>query len=630
MRKLVIAFFSLLLLFAVFTAFRSTESPVQEIKSRYVEDLKAFHEQSESFKQSLNSEDWDEMKLKAEFKSLRMSFKKIEFMLDYLQPQDVKDFINGAPLPKTERNAPRLVVVEPKGLQRMEELLYEAPLDLPALKKLAKDLEYQVGQVQRFSKVQNFSDRQVFEALRQGLVRITAMGITGFDTPASDEALRESAQVWQSMGDYAKLYLAYADAPELKKEIEAKWDIGQRLLDQGDFETFDRAEFIREVIEPLYGALLDLHHHLAYETAAEVYRGELPVNYESRHLFSGDFLNLSYYTGLKPKEEAFEYQKKLGRLLFFDPVLSGDLDRSCASCHHPDKAYSDGLPKSVAKGGGTLSRNAPGLYNALYAEKFFHDLRADRMETQMEHVIFSAQEFDSDYRRIFRRLEESEEYQNLFKEAFPEQQGRINRYSLSKAIMAFLSQLQSYDSRVDRYLRSESEDLSEAEITGLNLFMGKAACATCHFVPTFSGLVPPLYMENESEVLGVFESPDNKKLDSDLGRFGAGVVQDEAPFFKNSFKTPGLRNVEFTAPYFHNGAYPDLESVLDFYNQGGAAGMGIPLEHQTLPADSLELSEQEISALKQFMLALSDTSQQIMVPDSFPKLNTISRKISTY
>ncbi len=596
-------------------AFKPSERPIEIVNSLYYTDLEDLCKRAETFDQQLRSSSQD---LQDTFLALRRAFKKVEYILDYLQPQDVKDHINGAPLPKTERNAPRLIVLEPKGLQRMEELVFEAEPDLVELKKLSKEFNYQLNQMRRFAQQIQLDDRQLFEAVRLGLVRIMSLGITGFDTPASDQALIESAISWESMMRAMQAYYDQASDKGLTASIEKHFQSGLEALRGSNFDDFDRGTFIREHLSPLYGEILKLHLHIGYETAREVFRGELPFNYESEAIFSKDFLNLSYYTGMEMNDESIKHKKELGRLLFFDPVLSGAMDRSCASCHKPEKAYSDGLAKSTAKGGGTVDRNAPGLYNTLYSEKFFYDLRADRMETQMEHVIFSDKEFDTDYRTIFRRLKSSSEYTELFKKAFPERGGRITRYTLSQAIVAFLSELHSFNSRVDRYLRGEEVKLSSSEQKGLNLFMGKAACATCHFAPTFSGLVPPWFEENESEVLGVLTGPEERSLDLDKGRIASGVVADEASFFENSFKTVSIRNVEFTAPYFHNGAYETLDEVLEFYNHGGALGLGLDLAHQTLPGDSLELDESEIRALKDFMLALSDTSTVIQAPETLP------------
>ncbi len=626
MKRLGILSLFLLLVFSLHYAAHKQEVPIEKVKGYYVSGLEDLHSSLKQFQNSIREcrmGRQGQSELQQSFANLRFSYKKIEFLLDYLQPQDVKDHLNGAPLPKTERNAPRLVVLEPKGMQKIEELLYDPllPEQWKELQDLTKAMDYQLTPIIAFAKRSPISDRQVFEAVRIALVRIMSMGITGFDTPASSNAIKESAVAWESLSIGLEPYCQKLGEANLAQEIKLKWQGGLETLKAAkDFDSFDRLNFIRQYVEPLYGLCLDLHLKLAYETASEVYRGQLPFNYRASSIFSEDFFNLQYYTGLKP-DAHLKAKVKLGRMLFFEPALSANFERSCASCHDPKKAFADGRAKSLAfDQKGTVDRNAPSLYNALYAEKFFHDLRADRMEAQMEHVIFNEKEFATNYHTIFARLESSEEYRRMFKEAFPDFNGAINRHSLSEAMVAYLSGLKSFNSPVDRYLRGDEIVLSEEVKQGFNLFMGKAACATCHFAPSFSGLVPPWFEENESEVLGVLKKPLANEIDGDWGRYKNGVVQDEAPFYKHSFKTPTVRNVAYTAPYFHNGAYPDLASVLEFYNHGGALGLGLELPNQTLPADSLGLDSAELKALEVFMEALSDTTNRGAYPLNLPQL----------
>jgi cytochrome c peroxidase len=150
--------------------------------------------------------------------------------------------------------------------------------------------------------------------------------------------------------------------------------------------------------------------------------------------------------------------------------------------------------------------------------------------------------------------------------------------------------------------------------------MGKAACATCHFPPTYAGLVPPSFAENESEVIGVPADPkaDPLQIDPDPGRYANGRPRDRAPHLQFGFKTTTVRNVALTAPYMHNGVYTNLEEVVDFYNRGGGAGMGLDIPHQTLPFDNLNLSPLEQRSLVKFMEALTDTAGLTTTPMYLP------------
>ncbi|MNQ90012.1 Cytochrome c551 peroxidase precursor [compost metagenome] len=142
------------------------------------------------------------------------------------------------------------------------------------------------------------------------------------------------------------------------------------------------------------------------------------------------------------------------------------------------------------------------------------------------------------------------------------------------------------------------------ELKGFNLFMGKAKCATCHFMPLFNGTAGPSFSNTEGEVLGVLQDPKAQipVIDSDEGRYNWTKMD----VLKFAFKTPTLRNIALTAPYMHNGAYQTLEEVMDFYNKGGAAGMGITLENQTLSPDPLNLNKKEIQDIIAFLKTLND------------------------
>jgi cytochrome c peroxidase len=184
---------------------------------------------------------------------------------------------------------------------------------------------------------------------------------------------------------------------------------------------------------------------------------------------------------------------------------------------------------------------------------------------------------------------------------------------------AYVQSLRGLNSPVDRYLRGETDTLSPAVKRGFNLFMGKAACGTCHFAPVFNGTVPPLYNDSESEVLGVPENPYAAKLvlDKDPGR-GAAKLKEGAEFYKHSFKTPTLRNIALTAPYMHNGAYRTLNDVMDFYNKGGGRGFGLDVPHQTLSDEPLHLTKGEINDIITFMQALTDTAGLTSIPATLP------------
>jgi cytochrome c peroxidase len=620
MQKSKLIFLALIIIGAITSAYRAKPSPSIELQELFRAKLSEFETQLAGFKTQVGQQDFNQGDLQGEFLQLRLNFKELEPLLSYLSPQDFNDYLNGAPLPKVERNAPRLVVIEPKGLQILEEQIFASAdeFDIKGVRKLTKELLFQYQQVQRSMQYVRISDRQVFEIMRLGLIRILSLGITGFDTPAGRTDMRESEASWLALGSLCEPYLAINTNQALSRNIKKLWQDGAQYLNStSNFTDFNRADFIRLYLDPLYAKIYDLHMELGYEFAKEVYHGELAFNYEARSIFGQDFFNSAYFTGLLNTDQA---AADLGKQLFFDPILSSNLKRSCASCHRPELAFTDGHSTSLAMDEKKhIKRNSPSLINAIYTEKFFYDLRADRMESQIDHVIFNPDEFANNYKTILQRLNTIPAYKEAFAQSFPEHNGQINRQSLAMALTAYLKELTAFNSPVDRYLRGEEQVISAQVKQGFNLFMGKANCGTCHFAPSFSGLVPPMFEESESEVLGLLQGPDQLVLDEDLGRYASGIPSYAAEFYRHSFKTVSVRNVKYTAPYFHHGGYATLAEVIEFYERGGGAGQGLDVQDQTLSSEPLGLSSSEKEALISFMEALSDTSNTSSLPTSLAK-----------
>jgi cytochrome c peroxidase len=218
-------------------------------------------------------------------------------------------------------------------------------------------------------------------------------------------------------------------------------------------------------------------------------------------------------------------------------------------------------------------------------------------------VIHSAEEMKGSLEKSVEELKNTA-YAELFRKAYPEHSNPLTGFMIVNAISNYIRTLTVMNSRFDLYMRGDKTKLNAAEKRGFNLFAGKGKCATCHFIPLFNGLVPPVFNETESEVLGV-PATTNKNtavLDDDLGRY----LFTGAPLHKHAFKTPSLRNIALTAPYMHNGVYNTLEEVMEFYNNGGGKGLHIAPENQTLPFDKLNLSKKEMADIIAFMKSLTD------------------------
>ncbi|TAE79741.1 MAG: cytochrome-c peroxidase, partial [Bacteroidetes bacterium] len=606
---------------------QSTVSPNQLVAQSYIDNFAQLKQQAALFNQLVKQQTTtvDKQAVHQSYYALRDAFKRVEYIWEYLDPIFVKEWINGAPLPKLDKAAPQLVVIEPKGLQVLDELLFADEIDMKEVQKIAVELNRSIHE---YPVQQKLTDRIILEGMRVELIRLFNLGLTGFDVPGSDRSLADARIV---LKEIEQTLLTYTDAIQQKdaqmvktcKEALAKGK--KQLKEQTNFETFDRLTFLTTVINPLFKQIHQVQQLLGVESIYEVIslNAKLALNYNAENLFDTAFLNPFFYVNVPQKFYAPPLVE-LGKYLFFDPILSASNERSCASCHNPQQAFTDGLAKSVATGfNGTVERNSPTLINAVYSERFFHDLRAEALEDQMEHVVASSKEFNTSVLEIMSKLSQSKEYQQLFKQVFTEFTSPINQQTISFAISAYVSSLHSYHSPFDKYVRGEEKQLTASAKRGFNLFMGKAACGTCHFAPNFNGTVPPLYNESESEVLGVPQNPYVKplQLDKDEGRVAA-KLKEGAPFYRYSFKTPTIRNAALTAPYMHNGAYKTLEDVMDFYNHGGGTGIGLNVPYQTLSADSLHLTKQELADVISFMQALTDTTNLTARPVSLPKFET--------
>lgn len=556
-------------------------------------------------------------KIQQRYLDVRMAYKTVEPILLYFDKTAVERNLNGAPLLKVEPNAPGINILQPKGLQVLDELMGEENPDSEELLVIIKNFQLKLNTLRQTIQVNLINHRMAIEIYQLSLVKILTLEQSGFDTPGTLNGLQDSKTTLKSINKILYPYLH--QFPKLKTDVEALTGLMQlaekELEKANDFNTFDRASFLSVYIQPLFKKVNQIHEKSGIEYYDEVSRFPMSLNTRSNDIFSDDFLNITYYTGVEAKNEDLI---ALGKTLFFDPILSKNNQRACASCHSPKEAFTNNVKGSaVFNFEGELTRNTPTILNAIYASDYFHDLRAQEVRNIIEHVVFNPKEFATGYSAIEGKLRKSNEYQALFKKSFGVYDGEyINKNSINTALTAYVQSLTGWNSEFDKFARGDENTLTNDAKAGFNLFMGKAQCAICHFPPTFAGLVPPYFEDSESEVLGITTQFDtlNPVLDDDLGRFASGKVKDQAMHFKNSFKTPTVRNAALTFPYMHNGAFKTLAEVLHFYNHGGGAGLGLKVDNQTLPNAKLGLSSTEMLQLKAFIVSLTDTVSVDMSP----------------
>ncbi len=285
-----------------------------------------------------------------------------------------------------------------------------------------------------------------------------------------------------------------------------------------------------------------------------------------------------------PSDNLLTAQKvSLGRSLFHDPRLSSNGKVACASCHDPKLAFRDDVVKSVGVTGQPLARHTPALWNLAWSPLLFWDGRARSLEEQARSPIEHRDEMGNSLSIVARRLAKVPSYQKAFQDAFPKSP-RVSSTTILKAIASFERTLVSPLTRFDAWVSGDDMALTTLERRGFRLFAGKARCAGCHFSFAFS--------DRAFHDIGL---PTD-----DLGR---GAVLG-LPGLNHAFKTPGLRELVWTAPYMHDGSLATLDAVIRHYVAG--VNQRPTLAHEL--RRPLRLSQSDRAALIAFLKTLSSAT----------------------
>jgi cytochrome c peroxidase len=284
---------------------------------------------------------------------------------------------------------------------------------------------------------------------------------------------------------------------------------------------------------------------------------------------------------------------ELGKALFFDPRLSGNGATSCASCHNPSLGWSDGLKTAVGMGGVVLARATPTIVNTAFNTQFMWDGRKKSLEDQALGPMKAADEMNTDFPAVIERLRAMPGYALLFERAYPGEP--LGEETLAKALAAYERSIVSRDSPFDRWLAGDTRALTPAQYRGFRLFTdpAKAHCAACHSGPNFT--------DNGFHNIGIRSAGARP----DPGRFNVRAVAS----MKGAFKTPTLRDIELTGPYFRDGSATTLREVVEHYARGGD-------DRSNISADvkQLHLSEQDKNDLVAFLRALTGRRVPVTAP----------------
>ncbi len=483
---------------------------------------------------------------------------------------------------------------EPHGLQVIESKLE----DSVEFKKATTVLQYEISsaiqtaiflQQHPFSKP--YTDSAIAGAISRQLLRIAAMGITGFDKPVLDDALVECKASLQGMND---LLASYHSTNTFIQKLRSQLQYCIRYLQnsKAGFDNFNRLLFIRNCLQPAFAA--------AEKWKVTIIGNAIPV-YTS--FFQQAYIQKLYHydTNAYPPEMI-----ALGERLFNSNILSSNQRISCASCHHADLHFADTVKLNAGfELTDTLQRNTPSLINVAYHLRFQRDGHLLFLQDQFREVIFSHSEMGNlDERTLLRRINKNERLKADIIRIFPAAKDSLTISMSLQALDAFVHSLVNTQSPFDKYMTEDTGRIPPAVIRGFDLFMGAAKCGTCHFMPVFNGVQPPFFTKEENEIIGVLRNDDfdRPKSDTDSGLF----IFTRNELHQGSFKVPTVRHLAKTFPYMHNGSLKNLDQVLLFYNLGGGGGwmMGGDVPGQTLDRQPLRLDKEQRDDIKAFLLSL--------------------------
>jgi len=293
---------------------------------------------------------------------------------------------------------------------------------------------------------------------------------------------------------------------------------------------------------------------------------------------------------------------ELGKLLYFDKRLSKNNKVSCATCHSPARGWTDAIPTSKAVGfeGRVGPRNSPVVLNAAYQRHQFWDGRAKSLEQQALGPIQTDVEMNMPLKELIPKLQKIKGYAPLFEKAYPGE--GINKDTIAKAIASFERTVVSPDAPFDKYAKGDKNAISKDAKEGFALFKGKAHCIDCHDGFNFS--------DGSFQNIGLH---DGELKGKELGRYN---VKKRAAWY-GVFKTPTLRDVTKSYPYFHDGSVKTLKEATVICSHGGRFEHNVKNKSDAMV--DRHLSEAEVDKIVEFMKSLTGPDLNIKVPTKFPQ-----------
>ena len=607
--------FSVIIIFVItILCFSFKERHNKTYNNLYETSLAAFKQQQSSLENTIAaanlSKETDIQAIRQKIAAARLQLKNIDFWLRYFEPLAYKKINGPLPIewenevfekfePPYKREGAGLTVAE---LYLDEKIISKDTLLLLIQKSKTAVKTFEADSITRQLNVYH----HFFLANRLFLLNLAAVYTTGFECPDTNNIIPELQSMLNGTKKIYETYNQTFPATPLTKGYLDAYEKAIAFVNTqpANFSSFDHYDFIKNHVNVLFA--LNQEFINAYNVTS-VNLNDYTLNNNNRSIFDKslyDPQNTKGVYSLIEDEKILSEIKHIGKLLFYDPILSGNNSRSCASCHKPTQYFTDTTQKTSFQYDNQqhLARNTPTLINSVYNHLLMLDGKHISLQAQGKDVMTNPAEMNSNEKELIKKVLSCKEYKDAFRKLLrltPEEK-EISLNHIVSAITYYDGSFSRFTAPFDDAMNNKMQIGQEVK-KGFNLFMSKAQCATCHFVPNFNGVKPP-YIGSEFEVIGTPEDTSFTAISIDKGRY----VINPASETLNAFRTGSIRNAQYTKPYMHNGVFNTLEEVIDFYDAGGGTGKKLKITNQTLSGDSLKLSTIEKKQLITFIHSLNE------------------------
>jgi len=586
----------------------------KEYNNLYASSVGDFHKQLAVLSSAIRNADLGNKQnknlVKAQIENCRLKMKGLDFWFRYLEP-NVYRKING-PLPVEWENEVFEKFEPPyrregAGLSLAEQYLEEKNVSKDSLASL---IESSIDALNTFRAdsitSQLNSYHHFFLSNRLFLLNLAAVYTTGFECPDTSHIIPELRNMVKDVKDIYNTFDETFTSTPLSRDYLALYDQTLSFVNSQpvNFSSFDHFRWIKEYVNPLFR--MNQQFIRAYSVVTKNYN-DYTLNNDCNSIFDKSLYSPQNSKGifsLVEDEKVLGEVKQMGRLLFYDPILSANNERSCASCHKPTEYFTDTTLATAFQFNHQdhLPRNTPSLVNVGFNHLIMLDGKHISLQDQAKDVMHNSAEMNGNGQDLVKKVLSCREYKDAFKKflRYTPEEKEVTLSHIVSAITFYYTDFSNYAAPFDDAMNNK-QPVSAGAKKGFNLFMSKAQCGTCHFLPLFNGVKPP-YIGSEFEVIGVPEDSLYNKLSEDKGRYNVNPAAETL----HAFRTGTIRNAAFTKPYMHNGVFQTLDQVIELYDAGGGAGKKLAVNNQTLSPDSLKLSKEEKAELITFIQSLNE------------------------